>query len=84
MVNRGLTPNIIHCCAIYPQSLILILQPSVDYKMPKAIIGYSGHESPSDHTISCYAQLLGATLFEQHGFRKCMQVYQTTIIVLIL
>ena len=69
MINRGLTPNILHCCAIYPApeaDINLSTISKFKKRYPKATIGYSGHESPSDHTISCYAQLLGARIFERH------------------
>ncbi len=61
--------TIMHCCGIYPAEPVdLNLSTISKFKSryPLAKIGYSGHESPSDHFISSMAVTLGAISLERH------------------
>ena len=61
--------SIMHCCSIYPaqiEDLNLTTITKFRKRYPLASIGYSGHEDPNDHSISCLALTLGATSIERH------------------
>lgn len=61
--------TILHCVGIYPaplDSLNLATIRRFIQRYPKARIGYSGHESPSEHRVSTTALALGAEVFERH------------------
>ena len=61
--------TILHCVGLYPapiDGLNLATIRRFIQRYPKARIGYSGHESPSDHCVSTIALALGAKVFERH------------------
>lgn len=61
--------TIMHCCGIYPapiESLNLNTIRKFKHRYPLASIGYSGHEDPSDHSISSLAISMGAASIERH------------------
>jgi sialic acid synthase SpsE len=61
--------TILHCVGIYPapaEALNLATIRRFIQRYPKARIGYSGHEKPSDHYVSMTALAMGAQVFERH------------------
>lgn len=61
--------SILHCCGIYPaplSSINMSTLPLYAKRYPKATIGYSGHEDPSNHLVSLMAFSCGALVLERH------------------